>query len=104
MSVVDHRDSCDHFPRRDRTDAHWEPHLTRVPPAIPTSRRTPVRRWSFHLLPVAYRFEAGHSIRLAIAGADADHFAPLPGPPPELDVLRGPRFPSALRLPVVAPR
>ena len=56
----------------------------------------------FDLLPVAYRFEAGHAIRLAIAGADADHFAPLPGAPPELDVLRGPRFPSSISLPVVS--
>ncbi len=55
----------------------------------------------FELLPVAYRFEGGHSIRLAIAGADADHFAPLAGAPPELHVLRGPRFPSALTLPVL---
>ena len=56
----------------------------------------------FDLLPVAYRFEGGHSIRLAIAGADADHFAILPGPSPELHVLRGPRFPSALTLPVAS--
>ncbi len=34
---------------------------------------------TFDLLPTSYLFKRGHSIRLAVAGADADHFAPLPG-------------------------
>jgi len=32
---------------------------------------------AFDLLPVSYRFAAGHRIRLALAGADADSFAPV---------------------------
>jgi hypothetical protein len=60
-----------------------------------------VSELSFELLPTSYRFEAGHRVRLALAGADADHFALRPGPPPEWRVQRGTRWPSRLELPVV---
>jgi putative CocE/NonD family hydrolase len=57
---------------------------------------------TFDLLPTSYLFRAGHSIRLSIGGADADHFAALPGPPPRLEVQRSAARPSQLVLPVVA--
>lgn len=54
---------------------------------------------AFDLLPVSYLFQAGHALRLAIAGADADHFAALPSSAAEITVLRDARFPSRLVLP-----
>ena len=39
---------------------------------------------TFDLLPVSYRIPAGHRLRLALAGADRDHFAQLPADPPTL--------------------
>jgi hypothetical protein len=56
----------------------------------------------FDLLPVSHRFRAGHRIRLAIAGADRDHFAPVAGPPPVWTIVRG--ADSWLELPVVEGR
>jgi hypothetical protein len=58
----------------------------------------------FELLPTSYLFEAGHRVRLALAGADADHFAIRPGPPSEWRVQRGARWPSRLELPAVQRR
>jgi putative CocE/NonD family hydrolase len=57
----------------------------------------------FELLPTSYLFEAGHRVRLALAGADADHFA-RSGSASEWRVQRGPRWPSRLELPVVQRR
>lgn len=51
------------------------------------------------LLPVAYRFARGGRIRLALATADADHFAPVPGGARGLRIEHGPAYPSALELP-----
>jgi putative CocE/NonD family hydrolase len=56
------------------------------------------------LLPISYLFRSGHRIRIALAGADKDHFDPLPGPPPEWRVLRDPAHPSGVVLPVIHPR
>jgi hypothetical protein len=53
----------------------------------------------FDLLPLSHRFGRGHRIRLAIAGADRDQFAVLPGPPPVWTFERGAG--SWLELPVV---
>jgi putative CocE/NonD family hydrolase len=56
----------------------------------------------FELLPTSYLFKAGHRIRLAIAGADKDHFARIPADPaeaPELTIARGGA--SWVELPVV---
>ncbi|HJU16378.1 MAG TPA: CocE/NonD family hydrolase [Stellaceae bacterium] len=45
------------------------------------------------LLPIAWRFGKGSRIRLAIAGADADHYGQVPhGRPPVLTVDRGQSF------------
>jgi uncharacterized protein len=55
---------------------------------------------SFELLPISWRFERGHRVRLAIAGADADHFARATRGS-TLRVHRSRRFPSRVELPVV---
>jgi putative CocE/NonD family hydrolase len=56
----------------------------------------------FALLPTAWRFSAGSRIRVAIAGADADHFAQTPhGRPPRLTILSGGERASAIELPIV---
>ena len=55
----------------------------------------------FDLLPMSYLFQPGHRIRLAIAGADASHFAILPGGPPALHVHRSRLHASRIDLPVV---
>lgn len=59
----------------------------------------------FDLLPFSHRFETGHRLRLALASADCDHFAPPPSVATELRLhLGGPR-PSRFDLPArVAPR
>jgi len=58
------------------------------------------QRIRFALLPTSWRFSAGSRIRLAIAGADADHYAQIPhGRPPRLVVHRGPDG-SHLELPL----
>lgn len=54
----------------------------------------------FAMLPTSYLFKRGHAIRLALAGADRDHFAALPGPPPTWTVYRDTAHPSSLELPV----
>lgn len=44
-------------------------------PLVPGERAELV----FDLYPISYRFARGHRVRLALAGADRDHFARLPG-------------------------
>jgi putative CocE/NonD family hydrolase len=57
-------------------------------------------RLRFGLLPTSWLFRAGSRIRLAIAGADADHYAQVPhGRPPLLTLHRGREWPSAIELP-----
>jgi hypothetical protein len=53
----------------------------------------------FDLQPISHLWRRGHRIRLAIAGADRDQFARLPGPPPVWTLARGAG--SWLELPVV---
>jgi putative CocE/NonD family hydrolase len=55
----------------------------------------------FDLLPVSHRFRRGHAVRLAIAGADCDHFAPPPDPAARLRVHWGGARGARLDLPVV---
>ncbi|MCA9773823.1 MAG: CocE/NonD family hydrolase, partial [Myxococcales bacterium] len=57
----------------------------------------------FDLQPTSYRFAHGHAIRLALAGADADHFARIPesGPPPTVRFFRDRVRASWIELPVV---
>jgi predicted acyl esterase len=66
---------------------------------------------SFDLMPTAWYFQAGHKIRISIAGADLDNFElnPVlcPGNDPSacvetmLEVHRGPARPSRIDLPVI---
>ena len=53
------------------------------------------------LLPTSYQFKKGHRIRVALAGADKDHFQPLDGPPPTWQIWHAPDQPSHIELPVV---
>lgn len=56
------------------------------------------------LLPVSHLFKAGSRIRVAVAGADRDHFSLVPaGQTPVLSVHRGARRASRVELPI-APR
>lgn len=56
---------------------------------------------SFDLLPTSYLFKPGHSIRVALAGADKDHFVALPGDAPTVQVYRDRVHPSRINLPVI---
>ncbi len=60
-----------------------------------------VAQIAFDLLPISWRFARGHRLRLAVAGADRDHFAALPEAP-ALAIHRGGARPSSITLPVVA--
>lgn len=57
----------------------------------------------FSLQPVSYLFQRGHRIRIALAGADRDHFDPIPeDDAPTWQVQRNRAHPSHVILPVVA--
>jgi len=56
----------------------------------------------FDLLPTSYLFRAGHRVRLALAGADKDHFFTPPGEPPVLRFYRDNVRASRIDLPVTA--
>jgi putative CocE/NonD family hydrolase len=61
-----------------------------------------VAELTFELLPTSYVFAAGHRIRLALAGADRDHFALIPADgPPTVHFQRSLAHPSHLVLPIV---
>jgi len=53
------------------------------------------------LLPTSYQFKQGHRIRIALAGADKDHFQALDGPAPIWEVWHTPNRPSHIDLPIV---
>jgi putative CocE/NonD family hydrolase len=54
----------------------------------------------FALLPTAWTFRRGSRLRLAIAGADSDHYGQVPhGRPPGLRILSGGTTASAIELP-----
>jgi putative CocE/NonD family hydrolase len=62
-----------------------------------------VAELTFDLLPTSYVFAAGHAVRLALAGADADHFARIPASGAAAwRVQRSRAYPSSLLLPVAA--
>jgi uncharacterized protein len=56
---------------------------------------------TFELLATSYLFRRGHSIRLALAGADKDHFVVLPGPAPTWRVYHDIPHVSRISLPVL---
>ncbi len=53
------------------------------------------------LLPVSYQFKKGHRIRLALAGADKDHFQFLDGPTPTWKIWHESDRPSHITLPII---
>ena len=57
----------------------------------------------FDLLPVSYLFKKGHRIRVAVAGADRDHFVLIPKDPPTITLYRRPWHASRVILPVIEP-
>lgn len=59
---------------------------------------------TFDLLPTSYLFRKGRRLRIAIAGADRDHFDPPVGGPPTIQLHRGGAFLSHILLPVVPRR
>ena len=58
----------------------------------------------FDLQPVSMLFKRDHRIRVAIAGADRDHFAPFPVDPPTLQIHYGAGMRSHISLPTVPRR
>ncbi len=58
---------------------------------------------TFDLLPSSYLFKKGHRIRVAVAGADKDHFALIPETPPAIRVFRNGVRASRIVLPIVMP-
>jgi putative CocE/NonD family hydrolase len=85
------------------TPAHrtkWPTHSFRREDAMPL---TPggATRLTLALLPTSWRLRKGSRLRLAIAGADADHYAQVPhGRPPVLTLHHGGATPSGLELPL----
>ena len=61
-----------------------------------------VAELTFDILPTSYLFKRRHSIRLALAGADRDHFAVPPGPAQTWRVHRDSIHASYISLPVMA--
>lgn len=55
----------------------------------------------FDLQPISYLLKKGHRIRLALAGADADHFRVLAQKPPNVSIYRDNAHPSRIELPVI---
>ncbi len=60
-----------------------------------------VAELTFDLLPTSYLFRKGRRIRVAVAGADRDHFPVMPAVPPTLQVQRNSVHASRIDLPVV---
>jgi uncharacterized protein len=58
----------------------------------------------FAMIPTSYLFKKGHAIRLALAGADRDHFAVLPGRTPTWTVYHDAAHRSSLELPIMQQR
>ncbi len=56
---------------------------------------------TFDLHPTSWLFRKGRRIRVAIAGADIDHFAAIPSVPPTLQLLRDREHASRIDLPVI---
>jgi putative CocE/NonD family hydrolase len=56
---------------------------------------------AFDLYPISYLFRRGHRVRVALAGADRDHFAQISATPPTWQVHRDTAHPSAIELPVM---
>ncbi len=91
----------------------WQPAESITDSAFPIPNRTyrradaaplipdEVTPLTLDLLPVSYQFKKGHRIRIALAGADKDHFQLLDGPSPTWQIWHTPDRPSHIELPVV---
>ncbi len=66
-------------------------------PLIPNE----VTQLTIDLLPISYQFKKGHRIRVALAGADKDHFQLLDSHAPTWKIWHTPNHPSHITLPVV---
>ncbi len=92
----------------------WHPTGTRTDSVLSIPHRTyrradaaplipgEVVRLTLDLLPVSYQFKKGHRIRIALAGADKDHFQLLDNPSPTWEIWHTPARPSHIELPVVS--
>ena len=91
--------------RKDAPDtpAHrtkWPTHSFRRQDAAPL-KPGEATRLTIALLPTSWRLRKGSRLRLAIAGADADHYAQVPhGRPPMLTLHHGGAMSSRLELPL----
>lgn len=56
---------------------------------------------AFGLQPVSYLFKKGHRIRVAVAGADKDHFVMIPKEPPVIKLYHQTELASRIELPVI---
>ena len=84
-------------PANQRATWPWHAATRAQAAPMPTGRAVPLR---VGLLPVAWRFAAGHRVRLSLAGGDADHAMAIPhGRPPVLSIEGA----SRLVLPVMDP-
>ncbi len=63
-----------------------------------------ITQLTFDLFPTSYLFRKGRRVRVAIAGADKDHFDPLAGPPPTVQFYRGGAYRSRIDLPLIPRR
>jgi len=91
----------------------WQPADTTTDSMLPVPNRTfrradaaplipgEVIPLTLDLLPVSYQFKKGHRIRVALAGADKDHFQLLDDPAPTWHIWHTPDRPSHIELPVV---
>jgi len=96
--------------RRTRTSGARSPYKLVVPYRTFLRRdarplvRGQISQLTFDLLPTSYLFRKGRRLRIAIAGADKDHFDPLAGEPPTIQLYRGAAFLSRIDLPLVPRR
>ena len=60
-----------------------------------------VAELNFGMLPVSYLFKKGHRIRIAISGADAEHFRNMTRDQPTYAIQRSFKYPSRVILPVM---
>jgi putative CocE/NonD family hydrolase len=95
-----------HRKNRPEQALYWTPgpyHTFRRADAVPLVPGESVEL-AFELLPTSYLFQRGHRIRVAVAGADRDHFTPIPADrtgPPTIHVFRDGRRASRVDLPIV---
>jgi uncharacterized protein len=98
---------CPRAPRKARPElspAHrtkWPSHSFRRQDAAPLNPAE-ATRLTIALLPTSWRLRKGSQLRLAIAGADGDHYAQVPhGRPPPLTLHHGGAQASRLDLPLL---